>query len=54
MEDNCWQTGYVDGRWHLGFILGYDGMFIRSAIGIADIATNETSSDFDYYRRMTS
>ncbi len=46
MEDNCWQTGYVDGRWHLGFILGYDGMFIRSAIGIADIATNETSSDF--------
>lgn len=44
---NTWQQGYVEGRWNIGFTLGYGGYgFVRSSIGVASAATNETSSDY--------
>ncbi len=47
-ETKDWETGYVAGRWNLGFSLGYGGYgFIRSTIGIAGAATNTTSSDYN-------
>lgn len=46
-QEDTWQTGYVEGRWNLGFVLGYGGMFLRTTIGIADVATNTTSSDYN-------
>lgn len=47
-ETGSWETGYVVGRWNLGFSLGYGGYgFIRSTIGIAGAATNTTSSDYN-------
>lgn len=46
-ETNVWITGYVIGRWNLGFSLGYGGYgFVRTTIGIASEAINETSSDY--------
>lgn len=46
-KDNTWTTGYVEGRWDIGFELGYGGnMFYRTTIGILDQATNTTSSDY--------
>lgn len=46
-KDNTWTTGYVEGRWDIGFELGYGGnMFYRTTIGILNQATNETSSDY--------
>lgn len=47
-KDRTWQTGFVNGRWNLGFTLGYSyGGFTRTSIGIASAATNSTSSDYD-------
>lgn len=46
-KDDTWTTGYVEGRWNIGFELGYGGnIFYRSTIGILNQATNETSSDY--------
>ena len=46
-KDNTWTTGYVAGRWDIGFELGYGGnMFYRTTIGVLNQATNETSSDY--------
>ena len=46
-KDNTWKTGYVDGRWDIGFELGYGGnIFYKTTIGILNQATNETSSDY--------
>lgn len=46
-KDNTWTTGYVLGRWDIGFELGYGGnMFYRTTIGILNQATNTTSSDY--------
>lgn len=46
-EENSWITGYVEGRWNLGFTLGYGGYgFYRTVIGVAESASNETSSDY--------
>lgn len=43
-----WETGYVEGRWAIGFTLGYGGYgFIRTKIGIAGTATNPTHSDYE-------
>ena len=46
--EKSWETGYVSGRWNLGFTLGYShGGFTRT-IGIASAADNETSSDYNF------
>ncbi|MBD5390573.1 trypsin-like serine protease [bacterium] len=46
-ETNQWETGYVEGRWGIGFSLGYGGYgFVRTIIGIASTATNPTESDY--------
>lgn len=48
VTDQVWETGYVEGRWGIGFTLGYGGYgFVRTIIGIADIATNPTHSDYE-------
>ncbi|MDE7385208.1 MAG: trypsin-like peptidase domain-containing protein [Anaeroplasmataceae bacterium] len=48
VQEETWETGYVEGRWELGFTLGYGGnMFYRTSIGIASIATNPTHSDYN-------
>lgn len=45
--DKVWTTGYVEGRWDIGFELGYGGnMFFRTSIGVLSQATNSTSSDY--------
>lgn len=45
--DKVWTTGYVEGRWDIGFELGYGGnMFFRTSIGILNQSTNTTSSDY--------
>lgn len=42
-----WETGYVEGRWEIGFSLGYGGYgFVRTIIGVASTATNPTASDY--------
>ncbi|MDE7213809.1 MAG: trypsin-like peptidase domain-containing protein [Anaeroplasmataceae bacterium] len=47
-SENMWETGYVEGRWEIGFTLGYGGYgFIRTTIGIASPATNPTHSDYN-------
>ncbi len=47
LEKNQWETGYVEGRWEIGFSLGYGGYgFVRTIIGIASAATNPTHSDY--------
>lgn len=43
---DSWKTGYVEGRWNLGFSLGYGTGPYRNYIGISAIATNGTSSDY--------
>ena len=46
--ENSWQTGYVEGRWEIGFTLGYGGYgFVRTVIGVASAATNPTESDYN-------
>ncbi|MDE7106396.1 MAG: trypsin-like peptidase domain-containing protein, partial [Anaeroplasmataceae bacterium] len=48
VSENEWITGYVEGRWEIGFTLGYAGYgFIRTSIGIASPATNPTHSDYN-------
>ena len=45
--NKVWTTGYVEGRWDIGFELGYGGYgFFRTSIGILSQATNTTSSDY--------
>lgn len=45
--ENQWETGYVEGRFEIGFTLGYGGYgFVRTSIGIASVATNPTHSDY--------
>ncbi len=45
---NSWEKGYVIGRWEIGFTLGYGGYgFTRTIIGIADVGTNTTYSDYN-------
>ncbi len=47
LEEQTWETGYVEGRWEIGFTLGYGGYgFMRTTIGIASIADNPTHSDY--------
>lgn len=44
---STWETGYVLGRWEIGFELGYGGnMFYRTTIGILNQATNASCSDY--------
>ncbi|MDE6240972.1 MAG: trypsin-like peptidase domain-containing protein [Anaeroplasmataceae bacterium] len=48
VQEEAWETGYVEGRWELGFTLGYgSNLFYRTSIGIASIATNPTHSDYN-------
>ncbi len=47
-SNNTWKEGYVQGRWEIGFSLGYGGYgFTRTIIGIADVGTNSTYSDYN-------
>ena len=46
-QTSSWTTGYVLGRWNIGFELGYGGLgFFRTSIGILKQSTNTTSSDY--------
>ena len=45
--NKVWTTGYVEGRWNIGFELGYGGYgFFRTSIGILSQSTNTTASDY--------
>ena len=52
VTEKVWETGYVEGRWELGFSLGYGGYgFVRTNIGIAGVASNPTHSDYDKLKK---
>ena len=52
VTEEVWNTGYVEGRWEIGFTLGYGGYgFVRTTIGIASEATNPTHSDYDKLKK---